>query len=506
MMSLPIDISKFDRCHLLVVGDLMLDEYLWGDVDRISPEAPVQVVSVNNEDFALGGAGNVVNNIVALGAKVSIVGVIGTGRNGQLLLSRFNQLGVDTAGIIEETGRITTRKTRIIAANQQVLRIDRETYKTISDSTINKITKFIEHNMAHVDLVLISDYGKGLITKDLLSRVISCAQKYNKMVFVDPKGLDFSKYSGASLLTPNKKEAALASGVDIVSESTLEISANKILHNIRLDRVLITCGKEGMVLFEKNRSPYRVRAEARQVFDVSGAGDTVLAVLGLAVASGLSIKNSVAVANTAAGIVVGKVGTATVSKQELASALKIVMGKAGTAWVSNQELASAVKSDDTGLPSKYKELSELPSLIGELKKKGKRIVLTNGCFDLLHVGHILLFSASKQLGDILIVAIDDDESVKILKGPGRPVLRSKERVRILSALDAVDYVVVFSSRELIKLIEIIRPDLLTKGSNYTSGEVFGRERVEELGGRVVLIPVSEDISSTRIINDIKSNV
>jgi D-beta-D-heptose 7-phosphate kinase/D-beta-D-heptose 1-phosphate adenosyltransferase len=203
---------------------------------------------------------------------------------------------------------------------------------------------------------------------------------------------------------------------------------------------------------------------------------------------------------------VGKVGTATVSKQELASALKIVMGKAGTAPVSDQELASAIKSDDNRLPSKYKALPELPSLIGELKKKGNRIVLTNGCFDLLHVGHILLFSASKQLGDTLIVAIDDDDSVKTLKGPGRPVLNSKERVRILSALDAVDYVVVFSSQELIKLIETIQPDVLTKGSNYTSREVFGRERVEQLGGRVVLIPVSEDISSTRIINDIKSNI
>jgi D-beta-D-heptose 7-phosphate kinase/D-beta-D-heptose 1-phosphate adenosyltransferase len=502
---MPIDISKFDRCHLLVVGDLMLDEYLWGDVDRISPEAPVQVVSVNNEDFALGGAGNVVNNIVALGAKVSVLGVIGKGRNGQLLLNKFNELGVDTAGIIEEPNRTTTQKTRIIAANQQVLRIDREIKQDISDVTLKKMARFLEDKIPDVHVILVSDYGKGLITNDLLSRVISSAQKHRKMVFVDPKGLDFSKYSGASLLTPNKKEAALASGVDIINESSLEIAANKILHNIHLDKLLITCGKDGMVLFEKNRPPYRVRAEARQVFDVSGAGDTVLAILGLAFASGVSIKNSVTVANTAAGIVVGKVGTATVSKQELSSALKIVMGKMGAASVSNQELSSAVKSDDDRLPSKYKELPELPSLIEELKKKRKRIVLTNGCFDLLHVGHILLFSASKQLGDILIVAIDDDESVKTLKGPGRPVLHSKERVRILSALDAVDYVVVFSSQELIKLIEIIQPDVLTKGSNYTSKEVFGRERVEQLGGRVVLIPVSENISSTRIINDIKSS-
>jgi D-beta-D-heptose 7-phosphate kinase / D-beta-D-heptose 1-phosphate adenosyltransferase len=478
-----IDISKFDKCRLLVVGDLMLDEYLWGEVDRISPEAPVQVVAIQKEDFALGGAGNVVNNAVALGAKVSVVGVVGTGRNGQLLLKRFNELGVDTAGIIQEPDRATTQKTRIIAANQHVLRIDRETKKDISVLTLEKMIRLIEDKLPDIDVVLISDYGKGLITKNLLSKVTASAKKHKKMIIVDPKGLDFSKYSGVSLLTPNKKEAALASGVEINNESSLEKAANKILKNISLENLLITCGKDGMVLFEKNKKPFRVKTEARQVFDVSGAGDTVLAVFGLAVASGTSIQNSVAVANTAAGIVVGKVGTATVSKQELASALK---------------------SHDHDLPAKYKDLSELPALVEDLKKKGRRLVLTNGCFDLLHAGHIMLFSASKQLGDILIVAIDDDESVKSLKGSGRPVLNAKERGRILSALDAVDYVVVFSSHELKKLIEIIQPDVLTKGSNYTSKEVFGRKLVEKYGGRVELIPVTENISSTRIINNIKS--
>jgi D-beta-D-heptose 7-phosphate kinase / D-beta-D-heptose 1-phosphate adenosyltransferase len=477
-----IDISKFDQCRLLVIGDLMLDEYLWGEVDRISPEAPVQVVTIQKEDFTLGGAGNVVNNAVALGAKVFTAGVIGTGRNGQVLLERFNELGVDTSLIIQEPDRATTQKTRIIAANQHVLRIDRETKQDISGQTLEKIIRLIEDKMPDIDVVLISDYGKGLITKNLLSKVIASAKKHEKMIIVDPKGLDFSKYSGVSLLTPNKKEAALASGVEIDDDSSLEKAANKILENISLDNLLITCGKDGMVLFGKNKTPFRVRAKSRQVFDVSGAGDTVLAVFGLAVASGASIHNSVALANTAAGIVVGKVGTATVSKQELASALT---------------------SDDTGLPSKYKDLSELPALVKDLKKKGKQLVLTNGCFDLLHAGHIMLFSASKQLGDILIVAIDDDASVKKLKGSGRPVINAKERSRILSALDAVDYVVVFSSQELIKLIEIIQPDVLTKGSNYSTTQVFGRERVEALGGKVVLIPVTEDISSTRIIDTIK---
>ncbi len=481
---MQIDISKFERCNILVVGDLMVDEYLWGDVDRISPEAPVQVVSIRNEEYTLGGAGNVVSNIVALGAKVSVVGVIGTDRNGQLLLNKFNELGVDTAGIFQVPDRSTTQKTRIIAANQHVLRIDRETVKEISDLTLNKVIKFIEEKMSQVDVVLISDYGKGLITKGLLSKLIAAAKKHEKMTIVDPKGLDFTKYKGVSMLTPNKKEASLVSGIEIINKSALWEAGNKILQNIGLDNLLITCGKDGMALFRQNQEPYQVKAKARQVYDVSGAGDTVIAILGLSIASGASFENGVKIANTAAGIVVGKVGTAT---------------------VSIQELNSAMKPYDDDIPFKHKHLSELPALIEELRKKGKRLVMTNGCFDLLHAGHIRLFSAAKQLGDLLIVAIDDDDSVKKLKGQGRPVINARERVRILSALDTVDYVVVFSSQELKKLIEIIQPDVLTKGSNYTSEEVFGREIVEQFGGRVVLIPVTEDISSTRIINNIKSS-
>lgn len=477
-----MDISKFDRCNILVVGDLMVDEYLWGDVERISPEAPVQVVTIKDEDFSLGGSGNVVNNIVALGAKVSAVGVIGTGSDGQLLLNKLNELGVDIAGIFQDSNRPTTRKTRIIASNQHVLRIDRETKESISEPAFEAIAKYLEEKIPDVDVVLISDYGKGLITEALMARLIAAAQKHKKITIADPKGLDFSKYSGVSLITPNKKEAALASGIEVVDEKTLIEAGNKILQRVDIDKLLITCGKDGMVLFDRNKAPYKIRAETRQVYDVSGAGDTVLAVFGLSVASGISFEDGAVLANTSAGIVVGKVGTATVSRQELSSALK---------------------HDDISL--KHKDLSELPVLIQDMKKKGKRLVMTNGCFDLLHAGHIMLFSASKKLGDVLIVAIDDDDSVRGLKGKGRPVISARERVRIISALDSVDYVVVFSSQELSKLIEIIRPDVLTKGSNYASEEVFGRELVEQLGGRVVLIPVTEKISSTRIINNIRNS-
>jgi D-beta-D-heptose 7-phosphate kinase/D-beta-D-heptose 1-phosphate adenosyltransferase len=481
---MDLDISKFERCKILVVGDLMIDEYLWGSVERISPEAPVQVVSVENQEYTPGGSGNVVNNLVALGAKVIAVGVIGTGSEGKLLLEKFKKIGVDTRGIIQEPERPTTRKTRIIAENQHVLRIDRETNKAISKRTFQLIADFTEKIMHEVDIVLISDYGKGLVTKSMLSGLVAMARKHKKMTIADPKGLDFKKYSGVSIITPNRKEATMALGAEIASDPSIYQLGEKILETHEIEKLLITCGKDGMVLFERNKKPYQISAVARQVYDVSGAGDTVLSVLGLSIASGLSFKEGVQLANAAAGIVVGKVGTATVSKKEILDALRPTYDE---------------------VPGKYKRLTELAELIDELKKKNKKVVLTNGCFDLLHAGHIMFFSASRQAGDILIVALDDDGSVKQLKGEGRPVIGEKERVRIISALDVVDYVVVFSTGQLDKLIEIIKPDILTKGSNYTSKDVYGRELVEKFGGRVELIPVSEKISSTRIINNIKKS-
>ncbi len=479
---MEIDLSKFETCHILVVGDLMIDEYLWGEVDRISPEAPVQVVSVQDEELTLGGSGNVVNNLVALGARVSAVGVTGAGSNGKLLRDMLDELGVDTRGVISEPNRSTTKKTRIIADHQQVLRIDKETKSNISHQTWETVAQAAENIIPEVDVVLISDYGKGLITGQLLSQLTRAARKHGKLTIADPKGLDFTKYSGVNVITPNKKEAALAAGVEIVDDPSLFEAGQRLLQKTGVDKLVITCGKEGMVYFEPHSQPQKISTKARQVYDVSGAGDTVLALLGLAVACGMSFKDGLTLANTGAGIVVGKVGTATVSKRELAAALQLT-------------------PDD--IASKQIDLGELTSIVKDLRKKGKRIVFTNGCFDLLHVGHLKLLAASKQLGDILIVAVDDDDSVRQLKGPDRPIIRAGERVRIISGLDCVDHVILFSSRELDKLIDIARPDVLTKGSNYQSTEVFGREIVERHGGRVELIPITEDVSSTQIINNIK---
>jgi len=479
------DIFGFDRCRILVIGDLMIDEYLWGKVDRISPEAPVQVVSVARDTTTLGGAANVVKNLLSLGCRVAVAGVTGAGRNGEMLLNMLAEGDVDTTGIIQDPMRPTTKKTRIIAGHQHVLRIDRETRREIADDHANSLFQLVNEGIDNYDLLLLSDYGKGLFPDILLRRVIDLAKERQKTIIVDPKGLSFKKYAGATAITPNKREAAVAAGIEIADDKSLFAAGEKLLQEIQVDRVLMTCGKEGMVLFEEGEKPFRISAEARQVFDVSGAGDTVLAVLGLGLASGRSFRQAAALANIAAGIVVGKVGTATVSREEL---------------------VRAFEPSIDAMSAKQITLSDLVPVAERLRAEGKTIVMTNGCFDLLHVGHIKLLSASKKLGDVLIVAIDDDESVKALKGDDRPIISARERLRIISALDSVDYVTVFPAKELEQVIEAVQPHVLTKGSNYSTEDILGREIVEKAGGRVALIPISSDISSTKIIEQIKQGV
>ena len=479
---MTFDTSKFRSCKVLVVGDLMIDEYVWGSVDRISPEAPVQVVTVTEEDYTLGGAGNVVNNLAALGAGVQTIGVIGTDNNGSVLLKKLKSLNAGTAGVIAENDRPTTVKTRILANHQHVLRIDRETRRQIAGDTFTKLSDAAIALIPAADVVLISDYGKGVITREFLAHVIQCAKQNDKPVIVDPKGSDYSRYDGASLVTPNLKEASLAGGVEIVDTKTLQTAGKTILGKTKIERLLVTMGKKGMALFERGKQPYKIAAEARQIYDVSGAGDTVVAVLSLSLAAGADYRQAMALANTAAGLVVGKVGTATTTPEELQQALE--------------------PSTDS-VSSKFVPMSSIESLARDLKRAGQKIVMTNGCFDLLHSGHIALLSEARKLGNVLIVAIDDDESVRRIKGKDRPVISEGERTRILAALDVVDYVTVFATDQLSNLIEHLRPDVLTKGSNYKHETVLGHEIVEKHGGRIVLIPIDESISATGIINKIK---
>ncbi|WP_022669163.1 D-glycero-beta-D-manno-heptose-7-phosphate kinase [Desulfospira joergensenii] len=319
---MKFDLTRLSRIRALVIGDLMIDEYFWGRVERISPEAPVPVVTVERESHTLGGAGNVINNLKAVGARVSAVGTAGTGVAGKMIFEKLNDLAVETDGIVSEPERPTTRKTRVIASNQQVLRIDKEIKRNISDATLDRLTAIVQEKVETCDLIIISDYDKGLVTRDLVARTAAIAGERKIPVLADPKSLDFTKYAGVSLLTPNQKEAGLAAHIDIQSPEDLFTAGNKILDQAGLERLIITCGKDGMVLFEKDRDPYTIESKARQVFDVSGAGDTVISFLGLGLASGASFIESAMLANAAAGIVVGKVGTATASIEELDQALK----------------------------------------------------------------------------------------------------------------------------------------------------------------------------------------
>jgi D-beta-D-heptose 7-phosphate kinase/D-beta-D-heptose 1-phosphate adenosyltransferase len=479
---MPRTLERFAGRRVLVVGDLMVDEYLRGEVERISPEAPVQVVHVQQEESTLGGAANVVHNLAALGARVAVAAIAGQDRAGRLLARRLQRLGVDGEGLVTERGRPTTRKTRVVAGGQHVLRIDRESRQAIAGASLEGLQAFVSRRVPESDAVLISDYGKGVVVPPLVACAVRAAALRGVPVIVDPKGRDYGKYRGATLLTPNLQEAALAAGMELGDAARLAQAAERIREVAGVAHLLVTCGKEGMALFEAGAAMRRIGARARQVVDVSGAGDTVLALLGLGLGSGLSLVESAELAAVGAGVVVAKAGTAPLTLAELAAALDPAEGAPA---------------------SKERSLEELAALAALLRRQGKKVVLTNGCFDLIHGGHIELLAAARRLGDALIVAIDDDPSVRRLKGPGRPVADARERIRILSAMDSVDHVVVFASHELERLLEALRPDVLTKGSNYSWEEVQGRETVERAGGRVVLVPITGETSASRIIDRIR---
>ena len=476
--------SFFERAasvRALVIGDLMLDEYLWGRAERISPEAPVQVVEVIREDLRLGGAGNVVHNLTALGARVSICSVIGADENGALLRGTFQAKGVDLAGLFEDPERRTSKKTRVIAANQQIVRIDRETRSPIAPSCQDAILAYLEANCASFDVIVVSDYLKGVLTPEVLTAVCQAGRQLAIPVVVDPKGNDYGKYRGATLLTPNRKEAEIASGVAIGDLESLERAAGGLLHGLELDALLITRSEAGMSLFQRLGESVHIPTVAREVFDVTGAGDTVISVLSLGLACGLSLPEAAWIANVAAGIAVGKLGTSTVSPQEIVA-----------------EVGHGMKDSD----SKIKNLDVLAHLVASERSRGKKIVFTNGCFDLLHVGHVKYLQKARELGDLLVVGLNSDASVRRLKGERRPLIEEAERAHILAALDCIDFVVLFDEDTPLRLIEAVAPDILVKGGDYRVEEVVGRELVEARGGRVELVQFVDGRSTSRIIEKI----
>jgi D-beta-D-heptose 7-phosphate kinase/D-beta-D-heptose 1-phosphate adenosyltransferase len=468
---------KISKPNILVIGDLMIDHYLWGSCERISPEAPVQVVDIANETTVLGGAGNVINNLNALGASVSVSSVMGDDKNGKELLLMLSAIGVDSSSIITQEGRKTSKKSRVIAVGQQILRYDRESKEDITDSSVYKILDGLEKNISSYDTVILSDYGKGVLTDNLCRKVIALSNKNGVKVLVDPKGSDFSKYKGSYLLTPNKKEAIIATQIDINDAESLEKALLKLKKECDLDISLITLSEDGIATYENEVEVFPT--VAKEVFDVTGAGDTVIASIAFALASGKNIQDIAAFANLAAGVVVGKLGSATVSIEEI-----------------EEYEASLHKSTSD---AHIKSFEDIKALVKRSRKNGKKIVFTNGCFDILHVGHVKYLQIAKSFGDILIVGLNSDESVSRLKGPTRPVNIAEDRAYLLAALEAVDFVVPFSEDTPLNLIKMIAPDVLVKGGDYEGKSVIGTEFASELK----LVDFVDGKSTTKTIQKIQ---
>lgn len=467
------------RC--LVIGDLMLDEYLWGRADRISPEAPVQVVDVVSEELRLGGAGNVVHNLAALGAQVSVCSVVGDDQNGRELLGQFCHHHIDTSAIFQDSNRRTSRKTRVVAAHQQIVRIDRESRDALPATVEQQLCDWIFAHASEYRVVVLSDYNKGVLTPSVIAAAVTAAEHANIPVLVDPKGTDYSRYKGATLLTPNRKEAEAASGITIKDADSLNKAAIAIMRESGLKHLLITRSEEGMSLFSSDADAVHIPTLAREVFDVSGAGDTVLAALALGIASNLTMPMSAELANIAAGIAVGKLGTSIVTPNEIINAISM----------AHKDSFSKIKGVDVLIP-----------IVEAEKRRGKHIVFTNGCFDLLHAGHVKYLQKARTLGDILILGLNSDSSVRRLKGLKRPLIDQEERAHLLAALDCIDYVVIFDEDTPLNLITALKPDILAKGGDYSLDTVVGRDFVESYGGSVQLITFVDGKSTTNIIERI----
>lgn len=468
---------KNAKPNILVVGDLMIDHYLWGSCERISPEAPVQVVDIAKETSVLGGAGNVINNLKVLGANVSVASVIGHDTIGLELLEMLDNIGVESRDVIKQNDRTTSKKSRIIATNQQVLRYDKESKDSISTDSQKLILESLEKSIERYDSVILSDYGKGVLCNSLSQEIIKLANRYNIKVFVDPKGEDFSKYSGAYLLTPNKKEAQLATKVEIKDEESLKLALASLKKNAQLDIALITLSEDGIAIDDNGLKIFPT--VAKEVFDVTGAGDTVIASIAFALSSGKTIDESISFANLAAGVVVGKIGSATVSIDEIV-----------------EYEASLHKSQSD---AHIKSFDEIEAIVKRYKQNGKKVVFTNGCFDILHVGHVKYLQIAKSFGDILIVGLNSDASVSRLKGADRPINIAEDRAYLLAALEAVDFVVPFEDDTPYELIKMIEPDTLVKGGDYEGKVVIGTEFAMKLK----LVDFVDGKSTTKTIDKIK---
>ena len=469
-------IPDFSKTHVVVAGDVMLDKYLFGTTRRISPEAPVPIVHVQRTDDRPGGAANVAVNLAALGATTRLIGVVGKDSAADSLESILGARGID-CDFHRADDRPTITKTRVQSRGQQLIRLDQENVAELSDDSLLDTLKAA---IGDAGAVILSDYGKGALTD--VTKMIAMCRDAGVPTLVDPKGSDFSKYRGASLITPNQSEFEAVVGV-CNSDEELVSHGNKLLAELQLDALLITRSEKGMLLLETGSEPLFLSTQAREVFDVTGAGDTVIATLAAVIASGQDLSSAAALANIAAGLVVRKIGVATVTPSEIRVAMH-QRGQGGRGLV---------------------EKGELLAMVEESRSRDERIVMTNGCFDILHAGHVAYLEEAKSLGDRLIVAVNDDGSVKRLKGDARPINALQDRMLVLAGLAAVDWVVAFSDDTPADLISAVLPDVLVKGGDYKPEEIVGAKDVLANGGEVRVLAFRDGHSTTRIINQMRAD-
>jgi D-beta-D-heptose 7-phosphate kinase / D-beta-D-heptose 1-phosphate adenosyltransferase len=479
----------FSNIEILVIGDIMLDRYLWGKVGRISPEAPVPIVKVERSSETLGGAGNVALNLACLGCRVTVVGLCGSDVTARSLRDLLARKGIVDRLVLDDM-RPTITKTRIMAQKQQMLRLDEESTHALTSQTADKVRDAISEALATCQAVILSDYGKGLFaSEDFVQAIIQSARGQGKPVLIDPKGADWHRYRSADGVTPNTAELEAVVGRSLEdSEACLIASAQQVRSRYDLQWLLVTRGPLGMCLIAADGQPVSIPAQAREVFDVSGAGDTVIATLAAGLAARQPLIEAARTANIAAGIVVGKLGTQPILGSELSTALKY------TGLQRNYPFSAAKMSDRDAALDKVREW----------KTAGVQVVFTNGCFDLLHPGHISLLYQARALGDRLVVGLNTDASIRRLKGSGRPILSEQDRAAMLSALECVDLVIHFDEDTPIRLIEAIRPDILVKGSDYTPDKVVGKDIVEAYGGCVKLVDLMQGYSTTRLTEKVIS--
>lgn len=472
---MKIHIPNFERARVLVVGDLMLDRYWYGSTSRISPEAPVPVVHVGESEERPGGAGNVALNIAALGGHAEVLGLTGADEAAQALAQRLEAAAV-RCHFETVAGQPTVTKLRVVSRHQQLIRLDFEDGFHAVDSGI--LQSRYEALLAEVDAVVLSDYGKGTLSG--VRQLIAAARRAGKPVLIDPKGNDYSIYRGATLITPNLSEFESVVG-HCKTDEELVARGETLLQDVQLDALLVTRSEKGMTLIRKDHAALHLPTRAQEVFDVTGAGDTVISALATSLAAGMDLAEATALANLAAGVVVGKLGTATATVPELRRAIR-----------EHDEIESGEVDED-----------QLLALVQDARTHGEKVVMTNGCFDILHAGHVAYLQQARRLGDRLVVAVNDDASVKRLKGPERPVNALAQRMAVLAALANVDWVVPFSEDTPERLICKVKPDVLVKGGDYTPEQIAGGKCVTDNGGEVVVLSFVEGCSTTRIIDMIR---